>query len=273
MDPFLNKRVEWVAPELQIGEAGDPIPPEQVIQAIPGDFSQPSEISYSIQGQNLNVILGRIETLAGLPEAETDELAKIGEFRRYKDGSPVFKQGEQIPGIFIVLRGALRIFRASGSGKVQVLATLQPGTCVGEVQVFDGNPNPSGAEAIGNTDCWLIPAEALRELFHRNVVVRDVVIRHFAGKVRHLISLVEAISFYSVPERVAQLILDYHSQNPSKHEVTFRETQEDLSRVIGSGREAFSRSLRLLSDLGLIQSAFPNVTIVDLVKLQRYARG
>jgi CRP-like cAMP-binding protein len=273
MDPSLNEPVEWTAPELQLGEAGEPFSPEQVLKAITEGIAQVGEISYSIQGQNFNALLGHIETLTGLPETETEELARIGEFRRYSDGTQVFRQGERIPGIFIVIRGALKIYRASRNGRVQVLATLQPGTCVGEVQAFDGNSIPSSADAVGNTDCWLIPAEALRELFLRNPVVRDVVIRHFAGKVRHLISLVEALSLHSVPERVAQLILDYHSKNPSQTEVKFRETQEDLSKVIGSGREAFSRSLRLLAGLGLVQSAFPIVTILDLTKLQRYARG
>jgi len=55
--------------------------------------------------------------------------------------------------------------------------------------------------------------------------------------------------------------------------VEFRETQEDLAQCIGASREAFSRALRLLADLGLIQSTFPVVRILDILKLQRYARG
>jgi hypothetical protein len=42
---------------------------------------------------------------------------------------------------------------------------------------------------------------------------------------------------------------------------------------VGASREAFSRALRLLSDLGLIHSTFPVVKVVDLAKLRRYAKG
>ena len=129
--------------------------------------------------------------------------------------------------------------------------------------------------------CGLVHAEPflpdwakMRNLMvHRNTTVAEVIIHHFAGKVRHLIALVETLSLHSVPERVAQLILDYHGRNPSRTLVEFQETQEDLAQCIGASREAFSRALRLLADLGLLQSTFPVVRILDILKLQRYARG
>ncbi len=217
--------------------------------------------------------LRRVDYLAGLPQAEAEELASVSELRRYSDGASVFNQGEMIPGIFVVVQGSLKVFRTDGRGKIQVLDMLQPGTCVGEVQVFDGGPIASGAEAHGETECWLIPGPALKRMVQRNPAVGDVIIRHFAGKVRHLIQLVETLSLHSVPERVAQLVLDYQSRNPARALVEFQETQEDLAQCIGASREAFSRALRLLADLGLIQSTFPVVRILDVQKLQRYARG
>jgi len=217
--------------------------------------------------------LRRVDYLAGLPQAEAEELASVSELRRYPDGASVFNQGEMIPGIFVVVQGSLKVFRTDGRGKIQVLDMLQPGTCVGEVQVFDGGPIASGAEAHGETECWLIPGPALKRMVQRNPAVGDVIIRHFAGKVRHLIQLVETLSLHSVPERVAQLVLDYQSRNPARALVEFQETQEDLAQCIGASREAFSRALRLLADLGLIQSTFPVVRILDVQKLQRYARG
>lgn len=219
------------------------------------------------------VNLRRIDYLAGLTPQEAEELSSVSEYRRYPDGTPIFQQGEQIPGVFVVVQGALKVYRTDGRGKVQVLDILQPGTCVGEVQVFDGGLTASGAEAHGDTECWLIPGPALKRMVQKNYAMGEVVIKHFAGKIRHLVQLVETLSLHSVPERVAQLILDYHARNPARSLVEFKETQEDLAQCIGASREAFSRALRLLADLGLIQSTFPVVRILDVAKLQRYARG
>jgi CRP/FNR family transcriptional regulator len=219
------------------------------------------------------VNLRKIEYLRGLPQPEAEELAGYSEFRILADGAMAFRQGERLPGVFVVISGTLKIFREDGRGKIQVLDMLEPGSCVGEVQVFDGGPAASAAEAFGETEIMMIPADALRSLLHRNPAMADVIIQQFAAKVRNLISLVETLSLHSVPERVARLLLDRHAANPVRLLLEFSETQEELAQCIGASREAFSRALRLLMDLGLIQSTFPVVRILDMQKLQRYTKG
>jgi CRP/FNR family transcriptional regulator len=222
-------------------------------------------------GQPANAM--RIDQLAGFPVARAEELAALGELRVYQDGTLVFDQGEEVPGIFLVSKGALKVFRSDGRGKVQLIDVIQPGGCVGEVQVFDGGLSACGAKAMGRTECWLLPALPLRLLASRDNAVVMSMFPHLARKIRHLIALVETLSLHTVPERVAQLILEYQSRNPARVLVEFTETQDELAQRIGSSREAFSRGLRLLSDLGLIQSTYPVVRILDLNKLQSYAQG
>lgn len=217
--------------------------------------------------------LHHLAFLSGLPPAQAEELTRVSELRQYRDGERIFSQGDRVPGVFVVVHGALKAFRTDGRGKLQVLAFLHAGQCVGEVPVFDGQPIASSAEAHGETQCWLIPAIALRQMAHKDPQVAEAMIQHFAAKVRHLVALVDQLSLHSVPERVAQLLVEYLEKTPGKHLVEFEETQEDLAQCIGASREAFSRALRLLSDLGLIQSTFPVVRIEDLAKLARYARG
>lgn len=217
--------------------------------------------------------LHHLAFLSGLPAAQAEELTRVSELRQYRDGERVFSQGDRIPGVFVVVHGSLKAFRTDGRGKLQVLEFLHAGQCVGEVPVFDGQPIASSAESHGETQCWLIPCAALRQIAHRDPQVAEAMIQHFAAKVRHLVALVDQLSLHSVPERVAQLLVEYLEKTPGKHLVEFEETQEDLAQCIGASREAFSRALRLLSDLGLIQSTFPVVRIEDPVKLARYARG
>jgi CRP/FNR family transcriptional regulator len=213
-----------------------------------------------------------MDFVPGLPSAEAEELAEVSEVRRYSDGAPVFIQGEGMPGMFLVIQGALKVFRTDGR-RVQVLDLLQAGACVGGVEAFDGGLAASGAEAMGETVCWLVPATPLRLLAGRSSTVALWLLQHLAGKVRHLVSLVETLSLRSVPERVAHLILEYQGQNPGKALVEFIEKQEDAAQRIGTSREAFSRALRLLADLGMIKNSFPVVRILDLQKLRRYAGG
>jgi len=217
--------------------------------------------------------LGKMDHLAGLPAADAKELMAVSELRRYADGDTVFTQGEAMPGVLVVMHGGLKVFQTDGRSKVQVIDFLQPGGCAGVDEAFDGGKAVSGAEALGETECLVIPPAPLRLLAERNHAVAEWLGQHLAARIRHLIALVETLSLHSVPERVAQLILDYQGRNPERCLVEFRETQEDSAQRIGASREAFSRGLRLLADLGLIRNMFPAVRILEPQKLQRYARS
>jgi len=93
--------------------------------------------------------LRRIEFLAGLPMNAAEELASIAELRRFPNGARIYTQGDHISGVYVVVKGGLKVFRTDGRGRVQVLQFLKVGECVGQVPVFDGAPSPSSADALG----------------------------------------------------------------------------------------------------------------------------
>jgi CRP/FNR family transcriptional regulator len=222
---------------------------------------------------HLNTNHGKLRFLAELPNAETEELSGLSEQRSYSSGTAIFSQGEKPPGVFVVSKGAFKIFRSVGQDKIQVLDVLGPGQCIGEVQAFSDGIAASNAEAKGNTECWLIPATVLRQMVYKNPVVSEVMLRHLAAKIKHLVPLIETISLHSVPERVAQLIIERHDLTPDKDFAEFTERQEELAQYIGASREAFNRALRLLNDIGLIKAAFPIIHVIDKQKLKRYCKG
>ncbi|MCL1909090.1 MAG: Crp/Fnr family transcriptional regulator [Holophagaceae bacterium] len=215
----------------------------------------------------------QLKFLEDLPEAESKQLVGLSELRTYSDGHIVFSQGEKLPGVFVVSSGALKIFRTTPKDKIQVLDILLPGQCIGEAQVLSDSPAATNADARGETKCWLIPSRALRQTIRQSPIVAEVILKHLAGKILHLVPLIETLSLHSVPERVAQLILDHLGKTPDKNFVEFVETQEELAQHIGSSREALNRALRLLSDLGIIHSTFPVVRVTDANKLLRYSKG
>jgi len=218
--------------------------------------------------------LRKVKFLSELPLAEAEELAKMSELRTYTNGQSVFTQGKKLPGVFVISKGGMKIFRISAKDKMQVVDVLKPGQCIGEVQVFSDGIAATSAEARGDTECWVIPSLAVRQIIQRNPIVSEVLLRHLAKKILHLVPLVETLSLNSVPERVAQLILSHQVEaRGANNIIEFHETQEELAQYIGASREAFNRALRLLSDLGCIQSTFPVVHILDLTKLQLYSKG
>jgi len=222
---------------------------------------------------NANVNFKKAGFLSELPLAEAEELSRVSELRGYPNGCLVFAQGDKMPGVFVVSKGRLKVFRALGKDKIQVLDVLKPGQCVGEAQLFSDGVAAANAEAKGNTECWIAPVIPLRQMIQRNPIVAEVMLRRLAAKLCHLIPLVETLSLYSVPERVAQLVLSRQRESPDSSIVEFRETQKELAQYIGASREAFNRGLRLLNNLGLIQSTFPVIRVNNVEKLIDYTKG
>jgi len=221
---------------------------------------------------NLREARRRCLDLAGLPFPESEELIAQSDYRIYPEGAEVFTQGEPMPGVFVVARGNLKVMRTNGRSKVQIIDILRPGACIGQVEAMDGGRASCGAEALGATECWLIPSEPLRLMAARNSAVAMWMLQCSAERIRRLVSLVDSLSLSTVPERVARLILELQARNPQRPLVEFSETQEEAAQCIGASREAFSRALRTLADLGMIRNSFPVVRILDLAQTQRFAR-
>jgi len=225
-----------------------------------------------ISRDQLNSDRKKAAFLNGLPEAENKLLADASELRSYSDGEIVFAVGDELHGVYVVSTGALKITRTALKDRFQVLDMMLPGQCIGEAQVFTGCPAASRAEAHGHTECWFVPAGALRKIIRENPAVSEAIIKHLAGKMLHLVSLVETLSLRTVPERVAQMVLGHAKKLTDAQPVEFFETQEELSRYIGCSREAFNRALKHLADMGFIQNEYPIIRILDHDGLQLYSK-
>lgn len=153
--------------------------------------------------------LGAIPYFRGLPP---EELARIGSWcqtRELASGEIVLLEGAPADALYVVRRGSIRVFKTSPMGKEQVLIVVGPGETFNDVPVFDGGPNPAGAQAAepGARVCVLPAARVLR-LMATNPQVAANIIRVLAARLRHLTTLVEDLSFRTILHRLARLLLE-----------------------------------------------------------------
>ena len=98
-----------------------------------------------------------------LEEGERAQILIIGQVRSYKDGDVVFKEGDQGNGLFVVVRGAVRISKQSPTGE-EALAVLEPPAFFGEMALIDNSPRAADAIANGPTELFFVPLKELRIL-------------------------------------------------------------------------------------------------------------
>jgi CRP-like cAMP-binding protein len=89
-----------------------------------------------------------------LDEGELERVLEICKEQKFQSAATVFKEGEPSNRLYIIAEGEVRISRiVPGSGE-EALAILKPGTCFGEMGIFDRSERST--DAIANSDCTLL---------------------------------------------------------------------------------------------------------------------
>ena len=81
-----------------------------------------------------------------------------------------------------------------------------------------------------------------------------------AGRVRHLVSLVEDLSFRHVIGRVAKILIDYAGDGTGPRP---RLTQQEMAAMAGTAREVVGRSLKALEGEGAIRLDRNRIIVAD----------
>jgi CRP/FNR family cyclic AMP-dependent transcriptional regulator len=108
-----------------------------------------------------------------LDETERAQILIIGQVRSYKENDIIFKEGDPGDGLFIVVKGAVRISKQSVGGE-EALAVLEPHAFFGEMALIDFSPRAADAISNGTTDLFFIPLKDLRTLIetHHQIALK-----------------------------------------------------------------------------------------------------
>jgi len=98
-----------------------------------------------------------------LDETERAQILIIGQVRPYQANQVIFREGDAGDGLFILLKGSVRISKRSATGE-EALAVLEPPAFFGEMALIDFSAR--AADAISNepSELFFIPLKDLRSL-------------------------------------------------------------------------------------------------------------
>lgn len=108
-----------------------------------------------------------------LDETERAQVLIIGQVRTYAQNQVIFREGDAGDGLFIVIRGAVRISKQSATGE-EALAVLEANAFFGEMALIDFSPRAADAIANEATDLFFIPLRDLRALIesHHQIALK-----------------------------------------------------------------------------------------------------
>ncbi len=204
---------------------------------------------------------------AQLPNGVLERLATLAVPQTYPAGGLIQLEGDEAEAMYLVLRGQVKILRASPSGREQVIHIAAPGQYINMVPLLDGGPNPATVRALTDATMLAFPAESVHALMASEPSFTRALLTDLAARQRRLVGLVDELALHTVQARLAKLLLTRaHAAEQGMPVPPL--TQAEMATQLGTVREMISRTLRTFEGLGLIDLKQGQIVVKDRAGLE-----
>ena len=204
--------------------------------------------------------LESIHYFLDLSPGDINSIKELIFVKAFETGKMILLEGESAESLYFVKSGAVKIYKTSTDGKEQIINIVQPGESFNDAAAFDDLPNLTNAQAIGPTILYGVSKSDLRVIVQNHPRVASNVIKVLVNQVRHLVSLVEDLSFKRVIDRIAKILLKYAGDGATPKP---RLTQQEMASMAGTVREVVGRSLKALEARKLIRIEHHRIVVTD----------
>ncbi len=195
-------------------------------------------------------VIARHPYFQGIEPGIAESLAQALTLRIYEAGEALFWEREPSAGLFMLIRGAVKLFRLSPQGREVIIRLAKAGETFNEVSVFDQGNNPVNVMAIEECHVWHLSTADFQAALQQSPRMMYNAIQTLCRRARHLVQMVEELSLYRVTCRLARLIAHLKPEELHGHQ---RLTQDELAARLGTVREVVARALRELQQMGAIR--------------------
>lgn len=219
---------------------------------------------------------GEHDFLGLLTEEERGALHARGVTRAFKRGGTMLREGEEPTRVLVLTDGRAKAVTFTEDGKEVVLGFMGPGELLGEVATIESKPRsatvvavePVTTIALAAADFW-----ALLEAYPRIwIVVHRIVIRRLRLADLQRKEFTSANTLGRVARRLVDLCDAHGREEEDGVTITLPLSQEELAGWTGASREAVTKALRQLRDLGWIETGRRSISVRDSEALRRFVR-
>lgn len=214
---------------------------------------------------NLAEIIKKCHLFSGLTDEDLGLLTSIGRQREHLRGEVLFQQGEKATGFYVVASGKVKIYKLSPDGKERILHVILAGNTFADAAIFADGCYPACAETLEKATLIFFPKSSFLNLLHQHSQIAINMIGGLARFLRQFTTQIEDLTFRDVPARLARYLADLGGDRQVQLVLPISKSQ--LASNLGTVSETLSRTLRKLSDEGIIQVQGKNIEILDFDRL------
>lgn len=191
----------------------------------------------------------------------------------YRHDEVIYRQGDDMPRLFQVLAGHVKLVTIGESGGEFIRAILPAGDYFGPGAACDLSAScEETAIARGATRILALPGDVLGDAGEADAELYAGLVRSLAKQKRFQERRLERLRLGDMRCRVAGMIqtLAIHYGGPCMHghSIDFRMTQDELANLVGASRQVVSGILSEFKALGIISYTRSYICIDDMQRLE-----
>ena len=203
-----------------------------------------------------------------------DALHKLTEEKRVKSfrkKETIYTEGSFPTGIFFLIEGKIKAYRANESGKEFITDLYKEGDFFGYVDLLQETPYQDSAVTLEESEVAVIPKEDFFELLQGNREVSSRFIKMLSNEVKEREERLLQLAYNSVRKRVAEalVMLAQRYQADKTQPFSMAITREDIASLVGTATETVIRTLSDFKQEKLVEMKGSLITILNYEKLLR----
>lgn len=191
-----------------------------------------------------------------------------------KADQPLFKEGEQAKGFYILNSGLIKLFKLNGETE-NIFRFVRPNEAFAEAAIFqDSKVYPINASACTKSELIFVPAEDLLAKMKTDWNITSGILRSLAIRLKHHIEKIELIScrdprikFALFLMQITPIISD--AKEPWT-EVSLELKRRQIAQQIGVTPETMSRTVKIFTGKKLVKVGPRRILAVNRSALQKY---
>ena len=221
---------------------------------------------------NIAEILEDCQLFSAVQPRGFQRLAVIARLCKFRKGQTIFRDGEDCPGVYVVGRGMVRVYKTGPGGKEHVLHIVAPGGTFAEAAAIGGFAVPASAEALAATTCACCRKRPFTNFWSKTTKLCLGMMTGLTLWVRHLVGLMEDVVLRDAAGRIARYLLQ--TPRDAAGRIELPSLKRHVASHLNLTSETFSRTVRRLLDGGMIAECGRNrLQLLDCAGLQKIADG
>lgn len=206
------------------------------------------------------VTLRKLSLFNDLSELDLKRIASILKTRSFAKGDVLFSEGATGLGVWLVVKGSVKLIKMDASGREQLLKVVQQNEFFSEVVLFDGGTYPATAIASSEGSAVVLYNSDAKALIHMHPELAWHFLHVLSTRLRTAQDRIRILCATDVTSKLAAILLHVAREQKS---AVLNLGRQDVANMAGVARETVSRILTSFAEQGYIELGRNRIALVN----------